>query len=117
MRAVPQRLEQRVGEAQRQQVLHRLLAEIMVDPEDSVLGENLADRIVDLAAGCEIAAERLFEHHARPSARLVPRPSSPSMVGLNNDGAVERKIATPSHGSPSLGEPLERGRILDVGGT
>ena len=30
---VPQRLEQRVGEAQRQQVLHRLLAEVVVDAE------------------------------------------------------------------------------------
>jgi hypothetical protein len=31
---VPDRLEQRVGEAQRQQVLDRLLAQVVVDPED-----------------------------------------------------------------------------------
>ena len=35
MRVVPQRLEQGVGEAQRHQVLHRLLAEIMVDAENA----------------------------------------------------------------------------------
>ena len=40
IRRVPQRLEQHVGEAQRQQVLHRLLAEIMVDPEDALLGKR-----------------------------------------------------------------------------
>ena len=37
---VPQRLEQHVGEAQRQQVLHRLLAEIVIDAEDLLLGEH-----------------------------------------------------------------------------
>ena len=36
---VPQRLEQRVGEADRHQVLHRLLAEVMVDPVDLRLVE------------------------------------------------------------------------------
>ena len=32
--APPQRLEQRIAEAQRQQVLHRLLAEIVIDAKD-----------------------------------------------------------------------------------
>ena len=35
--AVPQRLEQAVGEAQRHDVLHRFLAEEMVDPVDLML--------------------------------------------------------------------------------
>ncbi len=39
--AVPQPLEDRVGEAQRQQVLHRLLAEVVVDAEGLRLGEDL----------------------------------------------------------------------------
>ncbi len=37
---VPQGLEQGVGEPQGQQVLHRLLAEVVVDAEDPVLGED-----------------------------------------------------------------------------
>ena len=65
---LPQRLEQRIGEAQREQVLDRFLAEIMVDPEGAVLGEGGGDRVVDLAAGFEVAAERLFERHAHRRA-------------------------------------------------
>ena len=34
VRAVPQRLQQNVGEAQRHEILHRFLAEIVVDAED-----------------------------------------------------------------------------------
>ena len=40
--AVPDRLEDAVREPQRQHVLDRLLAEVVVDPEDLVLGEVLA---------------------------------------------------------------------------
>ena len=39
--AVPDRLKQRVGEAQRHQVLDRLLAEVVIDPEDLGLLEDL----------------------------------------------------------------------------
>ena len=39
--AVPDRLEQAVGEAEREDVLRRLLAEEMVDAENLVLGEHL----------------------------------------------------------------------------
>jgi hypothetical protein len=49
MGRVPERLVQRVGEPQRHQVLHRLLAEIVVDAEDLVLVEDAADRVVELA--------------------------------------------------------------------
>ena len=42
VRRVPQRLEQHVGEPQREQVLDRLLAEIMVDAERAVLGKGAA---------------------------------------------------------------------------
>ena len=40
-RCVPQRLEQRVREPQREQVLHRLFAEIVVDAEDAIFVEHL----------------------------------------------------------------------------
>ena len=63
MRGVPQRLEERVGEAQRHQVLHRLLAEIVVDAEDLLLAEIVADQVVERVRRGEIAADRLF--HAR----------------------------------------------------
>jgi hypothetical protein len=65
---VPQRLEHDVGEPQREQVLHRLLAEVVVDAEDAALGEGAGDRVVDLAARGEVDAERLLEPDAAPGA-------------------------------------------------
>ena len=62
---VPERLEERVGEAGDQEVLDALLAEVVVDPEDLVLLEHGADRVVDLAGRGQVVAERLLEHQAR----------------------------------------------------
>ena len=38
---VPDRLEERVAEAKVEEVLHRLLAEVVIDPEDRRLGEDV----------------------------------------------------------------------------
>ena len=65
VRLVPHRLEQEVGEAERHQVLHRLLPEIVIDAVDAVLVDDLADAPVDLAGGVEILAERLLQNHTR----------------------------------------------------
>ena len=65
MRGVPQRLEHQVGETQRQDVLHRLLAEIVIDTEDLMLFEMFADDAVQCAGGFEVAPDRLFHHQAR----------------------------------------------------
>ncbi len=62
--APPQRFEQRIGEAQREQVLHRLLAEVMVDAVDLVLGETVAHFIIDRAGRLVVVPERLLEHDA-----------------------------------------------------
>ena len=63
--AVPQRLEDRVAEAQRQQVLHRLLAKVMIDAKELPFGKDRADRGVDGLRTRTVVAERLFQHHAR----------------------------------------------------
>ncbi len=63
--AGPGALEQRVGEAQHQEVLDRFLAEIMVDPVGAVLRQDARDGVVDLARRGEIAAQRLFKDDAR----------------------------------------------------
>ena len=64
MRCVPQRLEHQVGEAQRQQVLDGLLAQIVIDAEDPVFGEGCGYRVVDDLARFQIDAERLFQADA-----------------------------------------------------
>ena len=44
--AVPERLEEAVGEAEDEEVLDRLLAEVVIDAEDLRLVEGLADGVV-----------------------------------------------------------------------
>ena len=65
---LPQRLEQRVREAQRQQVLHRLLAEVVIDAKYLVFAERPAHGFVDLDARGEILADGLLEDHATVQA-------------------------------------------------
>ena len=63
--AVPDRLEQAVGETEREDVLRRLLAEEMIDAEDLVLGEDLVQRLVERHRALEVGAERLFHDDPR----------------------------------------------------
>lgn len=66
--AVPQRLEDAVREAQHENVLHRFLAQIVVDAVNVPLGENIAQQSVQLAGRFEVAPERLFDHDAPPAS-------------------------------------------------
>jgi hypothetical protein len=64
--AVPERLEHAVGEAKDEQVLNRLLAEVVIDAEHLRFTEDLGDGVVELARAVEVAPERLLDDHARP---------------------------------------------------
>jgi hypothetical protein len=68
---VPDRLEQRVGEAQRQQVLDRLLAQVVVDAEDVVGGEHGVDELVELLRARQVVPERLLDDDAAPAPGLA----------------------------------------------
>ena len=63
---VPDRLEQAVGEAEGQDVLRRLLAEEVVDPEDLLLLEHLVQLGVERDGRGVVGAERLL--HDDPAA-------------------------------------------------
>ena len=63
---VPDRLVQLVREAQRQDVLDRLLAEVVVDAEHRVGREHRRDDVVQLAGRLQVGAERLLDDHAAP---------------------------------------------------
>ena len=60
--AVPDRLEERVGEPEHEQALDRLLAQVVVDAEDVLLGEGLVEDPVELLGRLEVPAERLLDH-------------------------------------------------------
>ena len=74
------RLEQRIAEAQRRDVLHRLLAEIVIDPESALFRKGLGDDVVDDAAGGESTRQ--------PDPDIVagqPRRFRPLIVGPNSE--------------------------------
>src|SRR5207237_365669 len=62
--AVPDRLEERVREAEEEEVLHRLLPEVVVDAEDGALVEDPVQRRVQRPRRGEVAAEGLLEDYA-----------------------------------------------------
>ena len=68
--AVPDRLEQAVGEAEGQDVERRLLAEEVVDAEDLVLVEHLVELRVERLRAGQVGAERLLHDDASPVDEL-----------------------------------------------
>src|SRR5262249_32880528 len=69
--AVPDRPKQPVGEAQHNDVLHRLLAEIVIDAENLVFFENAKQLLVQRMRAGKVGAERLFNDD--PPPRVVAR--------------------------------------------
>ncbi len=62
---VPLGLEQAVGETQGNEVLHRVLAQIVVDAVDAVFREELRNGVVDPARRGQVVTDRLFQHRSR----------------------------------------------------
>ena len=61
---VPDRLEQAIGEAERQDVLRRFLAQEMIYPENLLLGEDFMQLRIQRYGAGEIGAERLLHDDA-----------------------------------------------------
>ena len=75
--AVPDRLEDAVGEPEHQHVLDGLLAEVVVDAEDLLLVEEAADLLVQLAGRGEVVAERLLDDEPRPALSAATHAQAP----------------------------------------
>ena len=69
--AVPDVLEDAVGEAEDEDVLDGLFAEVVVDAEDLVFVEDLVDFVVEGAGGFEVVAEGLLDDGADPGFAAV----------------------------------------------
>ena len=91
----PQTLENRVGEAQRQQVLDRFLAEEMIDAENLVFGKDRADLLVDLARRGQVPANRLFQDHAGIGGReaMCADIAADRAIQVGRRGQVEHPYA------------------------
>ena len=58
---VPHRLEDPISEPEHQDVLHRLLAQVVIDAEDLVLAEDRVDIVIQLARRLQVMPERLLD--------------------------------------------------------
>src|SRR3954447_3365819 len=58
--AIPERLNKRVREAKDQQVIHRPLAQVMVDSKDISFVEVVKQNLVQFCCGFKIMSERCF---------------------------------------------------------
>jgi hypothetical protein len=62
---IPDGLEESVRETEEKQVLHRLLAEVMIDAENRLLRKHLVQSFVERLCRGQIPAERFFDDDAR----------------------------------------------------
>ena len=120
---VPDRLVQLVGEPQRQDVLNGLLAQVVVDAEHRLLGEDAVDDAVEFSALCRSWPNgfSMTTRLQRPSG-LLASPDCLQLFAhhrerLRRDRQVERVIAA---GAPlgvqlvqRLGELLERRVVVE----
>ena len=97
--ALPDRLEDAVGEAEDEQILNGLFAEIVIDAKDLALAKDSVDLVVEFAGGVEVVAERFFDDDG-DAALLGPRHAVRAKI-LNDAGEklgrsceVEKTVGT-----------------------
>ena len=87
--AVPDRLEQPVGEPEGEDVLRRFLAQEVVDPEDLLLVEDLVQLLVQLLRRGQVGAERLLHDDPGPRDEVgVVEHVHDGQGGLGRDAEV-----------------------------
>ena len=122
---VPQRLEDRVGEAQGEDVLDRLLAQVVVDAEDVVGAHDPPHQGVQLGRAGPVVAEGLLNDHAPPGPRgLVDQPGGGDALGdgrepAGRDRQVEGAVAARAAGGVEVvddpGQAPVGGVVLEGG--
>ena len=136
--AVPDRLVHFVGEAQRQDVLDGLLAQVVVDAEHRLGREDLGQDVVQLPGALQIMTERLLDDHPAPGAaarprrllpfgrRVVVRIGQPGPLELlhddrerlGRDRQVERVVPARAplgvQGADGLGQAVEGGVVVEL---
>src|SRR5207248_4807850 len=70
---IPDRLEDAVCKPDNQEILNRLLAQVMIDAEDLRFVEDLRYRFVDLPRGVQVPADRLSDDDPREGFVIADR--------------------------------------------
>ncbi len=109
--AVPQGLEDVVGEAEDQEVLDRLLAQVVVDPVNLGFFEMAVQQLIEILGRLRVAAEGLFHHQTGPAGAVVQlrlaQAGDGRSAGLRGQGQVKDAV---SREMVSLFQGLEPGR-------
>ena len=100
--AVPDGLEEHVGETESEDVLHGLLAQVMVDAEDLRFAEVVGEQAIQLAGRIEIASQRLF-HNDMAAIGLLREARFAQPAG---DDAEQRRRRGEIKEAIGLGVPL-----------
>src|SRR5256884_1105808 len=110
--AVPERLQERVGEAEEEHVVHRPLAEVVVDAKDRRLVKAAEQHAVESLRRREVTAEGLFDDDASTAdtARLGQLLHDDPEQHRGNREVVRRALG----GADLSAEGLERRRVLVV---
>ena len=92
---VPQRFEQRIAEAQGEQVLHAVLAQVVIDAIDALLVEAGGDAVVDGDGLVQVVADGLLEHDAGagPGQAVCGEGSTGADVERGRGGEVVEHVA------------------------
>ena len=112
MIAVPQRLEDAVGEAQHQNVLDGFFAEEMIDAVDLVLGQHLEDLGVESPRRGKVMPEGLLNDHPPPCfLRLVGEAGAAELLDHRtkepvSDRQIEQDIGCAVLPAELLGQQL-----------
>jgi len=123
---VPDRLEDRVGEAQHDHVLDRLLGQVVIDAENLMLLEAVVQGRIQAPGRGKVVAEGLLHHHAHPAepAPALARQAGGAqargdgLVGRGRHGQVDQQVAAGLvlgvERFQDLGQLLERLRVLEI---
>src|SRR5262245_31205983 len=112
MVAIPERFQARIGEAEEEHVVHRPLAQVMVDAKDRLLVEGTEQGTVERLRREEIVTERFFNNDAR-----AVRASSFAQLFhncLEQPGRNGEIVRWPLRRAQLLPEGLKRRRVLIV---
>ena len=97
--AIPQRLENTVGESEHQDVLHRFFAEVVIDAIDLWFLEDLSKLMIESPGGFEVAAKRFFDDYSPPVAdsflgqTRLAQPLDRRTKQLGGRGQIEKIVA------------------------
>ena len=103
--SIPDRLEQAIGKAKRQDILRRLLTKKMIDAENLILGKGLVQFGVEFDGAGEVRAERLFHNDARALDELgIGKQSHDRERGLGRHAEIMQEVGVSPEFLGGLGD-------------